>query len=75
MQEYDKSSKWLIQLHGDSILRLAGIGGIQEGQILGDFEKFFAAGGLKAADAIEERAAHAESVEREEQGTDESAGG
>jgi hypothetical protein len=25
MQEYDKSSKWLIQHHGDSILRLAGI--------------------------------------------------
>jgi hypothetical protein len=24
MQEYDKSSKWLIQHHGDSILRLAG---------------------------------------------------
>jgi hypothetical protein len=28
MQEYDKSSKWLIQHHGDSILRLVGIGGI-----------------------------------------------
>jgi hypothetical protein len=25
MQEYDKSSKWLIQHHGDSILRLAGL--------------------------------------------------
>jgi len=25
MQDYDKSSKWLIQHHGDSILRLAGI--------------------------------------------------
>jgi hypothetical protein len=25
MQEYDRSSKWLIQHHGDSILRLAGI--------------------------------------------------
>jgi hypothetical protein len=24
-QPYDKSSKWLIQHHGDSILRLAGI--------------------------------------------------
>ena len=32
---------------------LAGIGGIQEGQILDDFERFFAAGGLKAADAID----------------------
>jgi lysophospholipase L1-like esterase len=32
---------------------LAGIGGIQEGQIMGDFEKFFAAGGLAAADAID----------------------
>jgi hypothetical protein len=28
MQEYDKSSKWLIQHHGDSILRLAGVRGI-----------------------------------------------
>jgi len=28
MQEYDKSSKWLIQHHGDSILRLAGVGNI-----------------------------------------------
>ena len=27
-QPYDKSSKWLIQHHGDSILRLAGITGI-----------------------------------------------
>ena len=25
MHEYDKSSKWLIQHHGDSILRLAGM--------------------------------------------------
>ena len=25
MQEYDKSSKWLIQHHGDSILRPAGV--------------------------------------------------
>jgi len=25
MHEYDKSSKWLIQHHGDSILRLAGV--------------------------------------------------
>jgi hypothetical protein len=25
MYEYDKSSKWLIQHHGDSILRLAGV--------------------------------------------------
>jgi hypothetical protein len=29
MFEYDKSSKWLIQHHGDSILRLAGIVGIE----------------------------------------------
>jgi hypothetical protein len=28
MQEYDKSSKWLIQHHGDSILRLCGVRGI-----------------------------------------------
>jgi hypothetical protein len=28
-QPYDKSSKWLIQHHGDSMLRLAGIGDIQ----------------------------------------------
>ncbi len=28
MQDYDKSSKWLIQHHGDSILRLAGIADI-----------------------------------------------
>ena len=27
MQEYDKSSKWLIEHHGDSILRLAGVRG------------------------------------------------
>ena len=25
MHQYDKSSKWLIQHHGDSILRLAGV--------------------------------------------------
>jgi hypothetical protein len=25
MHKYDKSSKWLIQHHGDSILRLAGV--------------------------------------------------
>jgi len=25
MHEYDKSSKWLIQHHGDSILRLGGV--------------------------------------------------
>lgn len=30
MQEYDKSSKWLIQHHGDSILRLAGVRDIAE---------------------------------------------
>ncbi|QEH36324.1 hypothetical protein OJF2_48850 [Aquisphaera giovannonii] len=30
MHEYDKSSKWLIQHHGDSILRLAGITDIAE---------------------------------------------
>ncbi len=29
MQEYDKSSKWLIQHHGDSILRLAGVDDIE----------------------------------------------
>ena len=29
MHEYDKSSKWLIQHHGDSILRLAGSAGIR----------------------------------------------
>jgi len=28
MPEYDKSSKWLIQHHGDSILRLAGVNDI-----------------------------------------------
>jgi hypothetical protein len=28
MHDYDKSSKWLIQHHGDSILRLAGLGEI-----------------------------------------------
>jgi hypothetical protein len=28
MHEYDKSSKWLIQHHGDSILRLGGVRGI-----------------------------------------------
>jgi hypothetical protein len=30
MQEYDKSSKWLIQHHGDSILRIAGIDDLAE---------------------------------------------
>src|SRR3954449_1423570 len=30
MQEYDKRSKWLIQHHGDSILRLAGLDDIAE---------------------------------------------
>jgi hypothetical protein len=25
MQEYDRTSKWLIQHHGDSILRIAGV--------------------------------------------------
>jgi hypothetical protein len=30
MHEYDKSSKWLIQHHGDSILRLAGVCDITE---------------------------------------------
>ena len=30
MHEYDKSSKWLIQHHGDSILRLAGVRDIAE---------------------------------------------
>jgi hypothetical protein len=30
MQEYDKSSKWLIQHHGDSILRLGGLDDIAE---------------------------------------------
>ena len=30
MQEYDKSSKWLIQHHGDSILRLAGLDDVAE---------------------------------------------
>jgi hypothetical protein len=29
MQQYDKSSKWLIERHGDSILRLAGVRGIR----------------------------------------------
>jgi hypothetical protein len=29
MHEYDKSSKWLIQHHGDSILRLAGVTDIE----------------------------------------------
>jgi hypothetical protein len=28
MHDYDKSSKWLIQHHGDSILRMAGVGDI-----------------------------------------------
>ncbi len=30
MHEYDRSSKWLIQHHGDSILRLAGVRDIAE---------------------------------------------
>jgi predicted transposase YdaD len=30
MQEYDKGSKWLIQHHGDSMLRLAGVPAIAE---------------------------------------------
>jgi len=38
---------------GRSCRVLAGIGGINDGQILVDFERFFAAGGLKAADAID----------------------
>ena len=25
MQDYDRSSKWLIKHHGDSILRMAGV--------------------------------------------------
>ena len=29
MHEYDKSGKWLIQHHGDSILRLAGVDDIE----------------------------------------------
>jgi hypothetical protein len=29
MHDYDKSSKWLIQHHGDSILRLAGVHDIE----------------------------------------------
>ena len=29
MHEYDKSGKWLIQHHGDSILRLAGVNDIE----------------------------------------------
>jgi hypothetical protein len=29
MQDYDKSSKWLILHHGDSILRLAGVDDIE----------------------------------------------
>lgn len=32
---------------------LAGIGGISEGQIMKDFEEFFAAGGLAACDAVD----------------------
>jgi len=32
---------------------LAGIGGINDGQIMDDFERFFAAGGLAAVDAID----------------------
>ncbi|HKI16620.1 MAG TPA: hypothetical protein VKA15_02015 [Isosphaeraceae bacterium] len=34
MHEYDKSSKWLIQHHGDSILRLAGVRNIVSWQPL-----------------------------------------
>lgn len=34
MHEYDKSSKWLIQHHGDSILRLAGITGFRSWRAL-----------------------------------------
>jgi len=34
MHEYDKSSKWLIQHHGDSILRLAGVRDIASWQPL-----------------------------------------
>ena len=34
MQRYDKTSKWLIQHHGDSILRLAGIGDIDSWKAL-----------------------------------------
>jgi hypothetical protein len=34
MQDYDKSSKWLIQHHGDSILRLAGISEIESWKAL-----------------------------------------
>lgn len=34
MQEYDKSSKWRIQHHGDSILRLAGIHDIESWRAL-----------------------------------------
>ena len=34
MHEYDKSSKWLIQHHGDSILRLAGITGFESWRAL-----------------------------------------
>jgi hypothetical protein len=32
---------------------LAGIGGLGDGQIMGDFERFFAAGGLEAVDAVD----------------------
>ena len=28
MAQFDRSSKWLIQFHGDALLRLAGIEGI-----------------------------------------------
>jgi hypothetical protein len=34
MHEYDKSGKWLIQHHGDSILRLAGVNDIESWQPL-----------------------------------------
>ena len=28
-EQYDRSTKWLLQHHGDSILRLAGVGPVQ----------------------------------------------
>ena len=34
MHDYDKTSKWLIQHHGDSILRLAGVADIAAWQPL-----------------------------------------
>ena len=49
--------------HADPLLRsvtamppdriLAGIGGLNDGQIMDDFERFFAVGGLAAVDAVE----------------------